>query len=187
MFRHMPVPRDTPVLHVHEIIIVCCESVGNCPTLSKVGPSQLVNNITFCPFFLLFASDGPRFLYLGKFFVTLRGTPTTCIVQLFISRDIQSCDCIFGFHGKEYSWIVWPSVWILSTYILINCEWFVIKLCGIGIINLTDLLCEITSYYFSIDVRFDCIFKHWVLNIQFNSQLMTEFTFKSSILFIEVK
>ena len=64
MFRHMSVPRDTSVLHVHEIIIVCCESVGNCPTLSKVGPSQLVNNITFCPFFLLFASDGPRFLYL---------------------------------------------------------------------------------------------------------------------------
>ena len=32
-------------------------------------------------------------------------------------------------------------------------------LCGIGIILLTDLLCGITSYYFSIDLRFDCIFK----------------------------
>ena len=34
-----------------------------------------------------------------------------------------------------------------------------IKLCGIGIILLTDLLCGITSYYFSVDLRFDCIFK----------------------------
>ena len=47
---------------------------------------------------------------------------------------------------------------ILITYILINCEWFIIKLCGIGIILLTDLLCGITSYYFLIDLRFDCIF-----------------------------
>ena len=46
----------------------------------------------------------------------------------------------------------------LITYILINCEWFIIKLCGIGIILLTDLLCGITSYYFSIDLRYDCIF-----------------------------
>ena len=28
-----------------------------------------------------------------------------------------------------------------------------------GIILLTDLLCGITYYYFSIDLRFDCIFK----------------------------
>ena len=48
---------------------------------------------------------------------------------------------------------------ILITYILINCEWFIIKLCGIGIILLTDLLCGITSYNFSVDLRFDCIFK----------------------------
>ena len=32
-------------------------------------------------------------------------------------------------------------------------------MCGIGIILLTDLLCGITSYYFSVDLRFDCIFK----------------------------
>ena len=25
--------------------------------------------------------------------------------------------------------------------------------------SLTDLLCGITSYYFSVDLRFDCIFK----------------------------
>ena len=54
---------------------------------------------------------------------------------------------------------MWPSVRILITYILINCEWFIIKLCGIGIILLTDLLCGITSYYFSVDLRFDCTFK----------------------------
>ena len=57
---------------------------------------------------------------------------------------------------------------ILITYILINCEWFIIKLCGIGIILLTDLLCGITSYYFSIDLRFDCIFKSY-------SELLSKF------------
>ena len=56
MFRHMPVPRDT------SIIIVCCQSVGNCQTLYKDGPSQLVNSIKFRPFFLFFAPDVPRFL-----------------------------------------------------------------------------------------------------------------------------
>ena len=45
MFRHMPVPRDTSVSC--QIIIVCCESVGNCQTVSKDGPSQLVNKIIF--------------------------------------------------------------------------------------------------------------------------------------------
>ena len=50
MFRHMPVPRDTSVSR--QIIIVCCESMGNCQTLSKDGPSQLVNSIIFRPFFL---------------------------------------------------------------------------------------------------------------------------------------
>ena len=49
MFRHMPVPRDTSVSR--QIIIVCCESVGNCQTLSKDGPSELVNSIIFRPFF----------------------------------------------------------------------------------------------------------------------------------------
>ena len=46
MFRHMPVPRDT----LFPSVIVCCESVGNCQTLSKDGPSQLVNSIIFRPF-----------------------------------------------------------------------------------------------------------------------------------------
>ena len=49
MFRHMPVPRDTSV--TRQIIIFCCESVGNCQTLSKDGPSQLVNSIIFRTFF----------------------------------------------------------------------------------------------------------------------------------------
>ena len=47
MFRHMPVPRDT----LFPSVIVCCESVGNCQTLSKDGPSQPVNSIIFRPFF----------------------------------------------------------------------------------------------------------------------------------------
>ena len=102
MFRHMPVPRDTSVLRD---IIVCCESMGNCPTLSKDGPSQIVNIIIFRPFFFsfypmdllsyLFLSCSevrpPRVLYIVCMFINR---------QLFISRDIQSCDYIFGFHRK---------------------------------------------------------------------------------------
>ena len=76
MVRHMPVPRDTSVLR--KIIIVCCESVINCQTLSKDGPSQLVNNMIFRSFFLYFASDGPRFLPL---LVPFRRAPTTCFVH----------------------------------------------------------------------------------------------------------
>ena len=104
MFGYMPAPPDTSVLR--EIIIVCCESVGNCQTLYKDGPLQLVTNIKFLPFSLFFLSDGPPFLPI---FVPLRGAPTTCFVivfmfinrQLFVSRDIQSYDCIFGFQRKE--------------------------------------------------------------------------------------
>ena len=49
MFRHRPVPRDISVSR--QISIVCCESVWNCQTPSKDGLSQLVNSITFRPFF----------------------------------------------------------------------------------------------------------------------------------------
>ena len=103
MFRHMPVPRDTSVSR--QIIIVCCELVGNCQTLSKDGPSQLVNSIIFRLFFPFFASDvhrflpifsrsdvhPPRVLHIVFMFINR---------QLFISRDIQSCDYIFGFLRK---------------------------------------------------------------------------------------
>ena len=94
MFRHMPVPRDTSVSR--QIIIFCCESVGNCQTLSKDGPSQLVNStgIIFRPFFcslrpmslvflpILSRSDvcPPRVLHIVFMFINR---------QLFISRDIQ--------------------------------------------------------------------------------------------------
>ena len=64
----------------------------------------------------------------------------------------------FRFSSLRLKLNLCPSVRILITYILINCEWFIIKLCGICIILLTDLLCGITSYYFSVDLRFDCIF-----------------------------
>ena len=62
MFRHMPVPRDTSVSR--QIIIVCCESVGNCQTLSKDGPLQLVNSIIFRPFFCSFR---PMFIVSDQF------------------------------------------------------------------------------------------------------------------------
>ena len=103
MFRHMPVPRDTSVSR--QIIIVCCESVRNCQTLSKDGPLQLVYSIIFRPFFLFFASDVHRFLpILSR--SDVRPPRVLHIVfmfinrQFFISRDIQSCDCIFGFLRK---------------------------------------------------------------------------------------
>ena len=103
MFRHMPVPRDTSVSR--QIIIVCCESVGNCQTLSKDRPSQLVNSIILRPFFLFFASDVHRFLpILSRSNVRLPRVLHIVFMfinrQLFISRDIQSCDGIFGFLRK---------------------------------------------------------------------------------------
>ena len=84
---------------------------------------------------------------------------------------------------------MWPSGRILITYILINCQWFIINLCGIGIIILTDLLCGITSYYFSIDLRFDCIFncKH----VKFRTSLGNSIFFGggggvASLLFVDI-
>ena len=99
MFRHMPVPRDTSVSR--QIIIVCCESVGNCQTLSKDGPSQLVNSINFV-LFMFFASDvhcfwpilsrsdvcPPHGLHIVFMFINR---------QLFISRDIQWHVTVFSF------------------------------------------------------------------------------------------
>ena len=78
MFRHMPVPRDTSVSR--QIIILCCESVGNCQTLSKDGPSQLVNNIIFRPFFSFLCVRYPSFL---TSFVPFQRAPTTCFAHCF--------------------------------------------------------------------------------------------------------
>ena len=160
MFRRMPVPRDTKVLR--EIIIICCESVGNCQTLSKDTPSQLVNNIIFPPFSLFFASDGPHFL---PHFVPVRSTPTACFVHCFHVYQKTALYITwysimwlyFRFSSERVNLNCVTQVWNLSTYILINCEWFVTNLCRIGIIILTDLLWGTHSYYFSIDL-FVCIF-----------------------------
>ena len=78
MFRHMPVPRDTSVSRQN--IIVCCESMGNCQTLSKDGPSQLVNSIIFRPFFSVLCARCPLFL---TNFVPFRRVPTTCFAHCF--------------------------------------------------------------------------------------------------------
>ena len=59
MFRHMPVPRDTSVLR--EIIIVCCESVGNCQTLPKDGSLQIVNIYHISFFFSFLCVRWPSF------------------------------------------------------------------------------------------------------------------------------
>ena len=58
MFRHM-----LCLYHVIHKIIVCCESVGNCQTLSKDGPSKLVNSIIFRPFFSVLCVRCPLFSY----------------------------------------------------------------------------------------------------------------------------
>ena len=76
MFRHNPAPRDTSVLR--EIIIVDCESVGNCQNLFKDGPLQLVNNIIFRPFFFSLRSMALLVLHQGALY----------IVFIFINRQL---------------------------------------------------------------------------------------------------
>ena len=93
MFRNMPVPRDTSVSR--QIIIVCCESVGNCQTLSKDGPSQLVSSIIFRPFFLLFASDVHRFLL---------------ILSRSDVRPPRVLHIVFMFINRQHVYITWYSV-----------------------------------------------------------------------------
>ena len=82
MFRHTPVPRYTSVLR--EIIIVCCESVGNCQTLYKDRPSQLVNLLYFIIFILLFFSLYPMTL-LSYIFLYVIHTISISILQNFRS------------------------------------------------------------------------------------------------------
>ena len=119
MFRHMSVPRDTSVSR--QIIIVCCESVGICQTLSKDGPSQLVNSIIFRPFFSFLCVRCPSFL---TNFVPFRRALTTCFshcfhvfqwTALYITWYSVTCDCIFGFLRKGQSWICVPQCefWLL--------------------------------------------------------------------------
>ena len=73
--------------------------------MSKDGLSQLVNSIIFRPFFVFFAFDVHRFLQILSR-SDVRPPRVLHIVfmfinrQLFISRDIQSWDCIFGFLRK---------------------------------------------------------------------------------------
>ena len=82
MFRHMPLPRDSSVLTSDYY----CESVGNCQTLSKDGPSQLVNSIIFRPFFLFFASDVHHFLPI----LSLFDVRPPCDLHVFSCLPIDS-------------------------------------------------------------------------------------------------
>ena len=138
--------------------------MGNCPqTLSKDGPSQLVNSISY--FVLFFCSLCPMSIVSYQFCPV-----STCAHHVF--RTLFSCLSI----DSSFYHVIFSDMWLYFRFYfvkvkvefvslsakfdyLINCEWFIIKLCGIGIILLTDLLCGITSYYFSVDLRFDCIFK----------------------------
>ena len=75
MFRHM-----LCLYHVIHKIIVCCESVGNCQTLSKDGPSKLVNSIIFRPFF---CSLRPMSIVSYQFCPVPGRVPTTCFAHCF--------------------------------------------------------------------------------------------------------
>ena len=95
--RHMPVQRCTSVLR--EIIIVCWESVVNCQTLSKDGPSQLVNNIIFFFFFSLRPMALVSYLPLSR--SDVRPPRVLYIVFVFINRLFFISRDIFGFLRKE--------------------------------------------------------------------------------------
>ena len=56
---------------------------------------------------------------------------------------------------------MWTSAWNLSTYILGNCQWCVIKLCGIRIISLTNLLCGISFNYITVDFALNVSLNLW--------------------------
>ena len=150
---------------------------GNCQTLSKDGPSQLVNSIIFRPFFF---SLRPMSIVSYQFCpVPTCAHHVLCVLFSCLSIDSSIYHVIFS-HVTVFSVffvIVKLNCVTLSAnfdylYILINCEWFVIKMCRIGIILLTDLLCGITPYYFSIDLRFDCIFKDFLNNFKHYKMLM---------------
>ena len=103
----MPVPRDTSVLR--EIIFVCCESVGNCQTLSKNGPSQLVNNIIFRPF--LFSL---RPMVLDRFL------PPRCTQHVFCT--LFSCLSIDNsFHHVIFSHVTVFCFLFSSESVTLNC------------------------------------------------------------------
>ena len=87
MFRHMSVPCDTSVLR--GFIIFCCESVGNCQTLSKDRCSQLVYNIIFLPFFFSLRSIAlVSFLFLSRTKVRPSRVFFFYIVFMFINRQL---------------------------------------------------------------------------------------------------
>ena len=73
MFRHMPVPRDTSVSR--QIIIVCCESVGNCQT-----DLRNLCIVSISSFFSVLCVRCPLFL---TNFVPIRCVPTTCFAHCF--------------------------------------------------------------------------------------------------------
>ena len=156
------VSRDTSVLH---------QSVET----ANLCPKTELRNFWIISYFVLFS------------FLCVRwpSFPTSCcpsprcahhvFCTLFscLSIDSSLYHVIFShvtvfsvFFGKSKVELCDPQCEFLITDIWINCEWFVIKLCGIGIILLmiclvllADLLCGITSYYVSINLRFVCIFK----------------------------
>ena len=106
MFRRMPVPRDTSVLR--QIIIVCCESVGNCQHLSKDGrrPSQFVNSIIFRPFF--FSLRPMSLVYYLFCPVTTSAQNVFCTLFSCLSIDSSLYHVIFS-HVTVYSGFIGKS------------------------------------------------------------------------------
>ena len=131
---------------------------------AKLCPKTNLHNLWIVSYFVLFSLSLRPMSIVSYQFCPV----PTCAHHVFFTL----CSClsidsslyhvtVFSVFFVKGKLNLWPSVRILITYILINCEWFIIKLCGIGIILLTDLLYGITSHYFSIDLRFECIFKDW--------------------------
>ena len=134
MCRHMPVQRDISVLH--EIVIVCCESEGNCQTLSNDGPSQLINKIKIRPyFFSLRPMTLVSYLFLSSSEVRPPRVKTTIYITWYsvmwlylrFSSERVKLNCVTLSVNIEYLYLikvlpyVWWSTWLRKKYFKLYC------------------------------------------------------------------
>ena len=127
---------------------------------AKLCPKTDLRNLWIVSYFVLFFLSLRPMSIVSYQFCPVPTCPHHVFCTLFSCLSIDS-----SLYHVIFSHVVVFSVFfvkgkgrILITFILIYCEWFIIKLCGMSIILFTDLLSGITYYYFSIDLRFDCIF-----------------------------
>ena len=65
---------------------------------------------------------------------------------------------------------MWHSAWNSITYILGICQWFVINMCGISILSLTDLLYGIFIYFVTVDFALNVSLKQGVIHVAIKGQ-----------------